>query len=104
MPDATGALQFDPEQRHAQRGPALPSTTQHALKTAMTPPGTDPQEWESQFTAVAKLRSAEIPARDAPLPYAGAFVSARRRLLLRLPLRCQCANPFNLGLGRPTLN
>ena len=85
MPDATGALQLGPEQRHAQCGPALPSTTQHALKTAMTPPGTDPLEWEQQLTAVAKLRTTEIPARDAPLPDAWAFEIAKRRLFLRSP-------------------
>ena len=85
MPDATGALQLDPEQRHAQRVPALPSTTQHALETAMTLPAADPLEREQQFKAVAKLRRAELPARAAPLPDGEAFLNAKRRQFLRQP-------------------
>ena len=65
------ALQFGRDQRPAQRGLALPSTTPHALKTAMTLPGADPLERGNQFKAVAKSWTAEIPAHDAPLPDAG---------------------------------
>jgi len=42
--DATGALQCELEQRHAQRGPSLPSTTQPAPMTAVALQGLMPFE------------------------------------------------------------
>ena len=80
-----GALGLELEQRHAQCGPALPSTTQHALKTVMTLTAADPLEREQPIRALAKLRRAELPARGAPVPDGGAFLIANGRLFLRRP-------------------